>query len=435
MGDIAIRVEKLSKHFKIAAGLGRHDTLRDQLTETMKGLLHRNGHRPAHGAVASSVETFWALKEVSFEVRKGEAVGIIGRNGAGKSTLLKILSRITEPTEGRVDIHGRVGSLLEVGTGFHNELTGRENIFLNGAILGMRKTEIRRKFDEIVAFAEVQRFIDTPVKHYSTGMYLRLAFSVAAHLEPEILIIDEVLAVGDAEFQKKCLDQMENVGQQGRTVIFVSHNMPAIARLCERAVLLNEGGLLKDGPSHQVIGAYLNSGIGTSAVREWHDLTKAPGTDVVRLCAMRLRGADGRITDRLDIRESIGLEMEYVVLKDGYVVIPHFSVHNEGGLQLFTIVDTDSEWRGRRRPAGRYISTAWIPGNFLRDGTIIVGPAVNTVHPSILHFHARDAVAFCVIDSFDGNSARGDFPGVLNGVVRPILHWATQRINEKEERL
>jgi lipopolysaccharide transport system ATP-binding protein len=430
MGETAIRVEKLSKQLSIGAGFRRHDTLRDQLTQTIKGLIRRNGRRPADGAVSNSIDTFWALKDVSFEVRKGEAVGIIGRNGAGKSTLLKILSRITEPTEGRVDIHGRVGSLLEVGTGFHSELTGRENIFLNGAILGMRKTEIQRKFEEIVAFAEVERFIDTQVKHYSTGMYLRLAFSVAAHLEPEILIIDEVLAVGDAEFQKKCLEKMENVGQQGRTVIFVSHNMAAIARLCERAILLNEGGLLKDGPSHQVIGAYLNSGIGTSALREWHDQTKAPGTNVLRLCAMRLRGADGQITDRLDIREPIGLEMEYVVLEDGYVVIPHFSVHNEGGLQLFSVVDTDSDWRGRRRPAGRYISTAWIPGNFLAEGTIIVGPAANTLHPNILHFHARDAVAFCVVDSFDGNSARGDFAGVLSGVVRPILRWATQRVTE-----
>ena len=222
----------------------------------------------------TGARSIWALKDVSFDINRGEVVGIIGRNGAGKSTLLKILSEITEPTEGRVEIHGRVGSLLEVGTGFHPELTGRENVYLNGAILGMKRAEIERKFDEIVAFAEVEKFIDTPVKHYSSGMYLRLAFAVAAHLEPEILIVDEVLAVGDAAFQKKCLGKMAGVAKEGRTVLFVSHNMPAITRLCERAILLDEGRLLQDGVSHQVVKAYLNAGLGTTAMREWPDPTK-----------------------------------------------------------------------------------------------------------------------------------------------------------------
>ena len=225
---------------------------------------------------------------MSFDVRPGEVVGLIGRNGAGKSTLLKVLSRITDPTRGGVDLCGRVGSLLEVGTGFHPELTGRENIYLSGAILGMKRAEIRRKFDEIVAFAEVERFVDTPVKHYSSGMYLRLAFAVAAHLEPEILLVDEVLAVGDARFQRKCLDKMQDVGQRGRTVLFVSHSMPAITRLCGRAILLEDGTVVADGVSHDVVARYLNSGLGTSATREWLDPRKAPGTDVVRLCAVRV---------------------------------------------------------------------------------------------------------------------------------------------------
>ena len=249
--------------------------MRDHLAESFKSLFHRNGSRSALSAQRDN--TIWALKDVSFTINRGEVVGIIGRNGAGKSTLLKILSRITEPTIGFAEIHGRVGSLLEVGTGFHAELTGRENIYLNGAILGMRKTEIERKFDEIVAFAEVEHFIDTPVKHYSSGMYLRLAFAVAAHLEPEILLVDEVLAVGDAQFQRKCMAKMEDVGRQGRTVLFVSHNMPAVTRLCQRTILLGKGGVQMDGPSHQVAGSYLNSEVGNSAERVWPDVDKGTG--------------------------------------------------------------------------------------------------------------------------------------------------------------
>ncbi len=273
MSDLAIRVENLGKLYKIGARQNRHDTLRDHLVYGIKSLFSRNGDRPAvvgHPSTSSGPlsavsgqpsgsssqpstldsqssihpqppDTIWALKDVSFEIRHGDAVGFVGRNGAGKSTLLKILSRITEPTTGRAEIYGRVGSLLEVGTGFHPELTGRENIFLNGAILGMRKAEIERKFDEIVAFSEVETFIDTPVKRYSSGMRVRLAFSVAAHLEPEILIVDEVLAVGDAEFQKKCLGKMDDVTKQGRTVLFVSHNLVALRRLCDRGLLLDRG--------------------------------------------------------------------------------------------------------------------------------------------------------------------------------------------------
>jgi lipopolysaccharide transport system ATP-binding protein len=253
MGDIAIRVEKLSKQFKIGVAKNRYHTLRDRLTDGFKALFRR------HGRLAPANDTIWALKDMSFEVEQGEVVGIIGPNGAGKSTLLKILSRITEPTEGRAEIYGRVGSLLEVGTGFHPELTGRENIYLNGAILGMRKAEIDRKFDEIVSFAEVERFIDTPVKHYSSGMYVRLAFAVAAHLEPEILLVDEVLAVGDAAFQRKCLGKMGDVAIEGRTVVFVSHNMAAISHLCSRVFLLKFGQVESITDPESAIQMYLRS--------------------------------------------------------------------------------------------------------------------------------------------------------------------------------
>jgi lipopolysaccharide transport system ATP-binding protein len=255
MSDIAIRVENLGKQYRIGKR-ERYQTLRDTLTDTVTAPFRwlRNG-RSANGN--SAPDHIWALKDVSFEIPRGEVVGIIGRNGAGKSTLLKVLSRITEPTEGHAEIHGRVGSLLEVGTGFHPELTGRENIYLNGAILGMRKAEIARKFDEIVAFAEIEKFLDTPVKHYSSGMYMRLAFAVAAHLDPEILIVDEVLAVGDAQFQKKCLGKIGDVAKQGRTVILVSHNIGAIRQLCHRSLLLKSGSLSFYGATQACVQEYL----------------------------------------------------------------------------------------------------------------------------------------------------------------------------------
>ncbi|MGE5305783.1 MAG: ABC transporter ATP-binding protein [Alphaproteobacteria bacterium] len=262
MSNIAIRVDQLSKQYKIGVAKQRHDTLRDAITESLKSIFRSNGHGSAPDLRCSAPsDTIWALKDVSFEVKHGEVIGLIGRNGAGKSTLLKILSRITGPSDGRAEIYGRVGSLLEVGTGFHGELTGRENIYLNGAILGMKKWEIEKKFDKIVAFAEVGKFVDTPVKRYSSGMFVRLAFAVAAHLEPEILIVDEVLAVGDTAFQKKCLGKMSDVAREGRTVLFVSHSMPAIQALCRRIMWIHEGALKQDGHPDAVIPAYLKSGL------------------------------------------------------------------------------------------------------------------------------------------------------------------------------
>ena len=419
MSDIAIRVEHLSKQYAIGTGKYRYDTLRDQLAESAKVLFRRNGHPHV------SKETIWALKDISFEIKKAEVVGIIGRNGAGKSTLLKILSRITKPTSGYANIHGRVGSLLEVGTGFHPELTGRENIYLNGAILGMRKAEIDRKFDEIVAFAETEKFIDTPVKHYSSGMYLRLAFAVAAHLEPEILIVDEVLAVGDAHFQKKCLNKMQDVGHQGRTVLFVSHNMPAITRLCERVILLDEGRVLRDGPSHHVVSMYLNSGLSTMAAREWPDPAKAPGGEVARLRAVRIRAEDGQIMEAVDIRQPVRIEMEYEVLQPGYLLMPNFQFFNGEGLHIFSTHDTDPALRRCARQIGRYVSTVWIPGNLLTDGTILVGVGLETVAPAAVQFYEPDAIGFQVIESFDcdGESARGGYGGHIGGVMRPLLKW------------
>lgn len=425
MSKLAIRVDGLSKEYIIGEKKEKYKTLRDSITNMaesstrkVRSLLGGSDRRQ------TAPTKIWALKDISFEVSQGEVVGIIGRNGAGKSTLLKILSRITGPTDGSAEIHGRVGSLLEVGTGFHPELTGRENIYLNGAIMGMKKAYIDRKIDEIVAFAEVEKFIYTAVKHYSSGMYLRLAFAVAAHLEPEILLVDEVLAVGDASFQRKCLNKMQAVGQEGRTVIFISHNMPAVTRLCKRTVLLSDGCVLADGPSQQVVGAYLNSGLGTTAERRWDDPAKTPGNDIVRLESVRVRTEDGTTTDAVDIRQPVGLEMKYEVLKPGHTLVPNYHLYNEEGVCVFVAGDADERWRRPSLP-GRYTSTAWIPGNLLSEGTLIIGAAVSTMDPVTVHFYEREAVAFQVIDSLDGDSARGGFAGHIPGVVRPLLRWTT----------
>jgi lipopolysaccharide transport system ATP-binding protein len=328
---------------------------------------------------------------------------------------------------GRVEVHGRVGSLLEVGTGFHPELTGRDNVFLNGSILGMDRAYIARRFDEIVEFAGVERFIDTPVKRYSSGMYLRLAFAVAAHLEPDVLILDEVLAVGDAAFQKKCLGKMREVASHGRTVLFVSHDIAAVTRLCTRALLMRDGGVAADGPAHEVARLYMRSGLGSRAARDWPDARRAPGNNVARLVSARVRTADGRTVESVDIREPVGVELTYEVLEPGHVLVPNFHFANEDGVRAFVLHDTDPAWRRRPRPRGLYVSTAWLPANFLAEGMLVVGVALSTHVPLAVHAHEEEAVAFQVIDSPDGDGARGDYVGAMPGVVRPLVEWTTER--------
>ncbi len=427
MSNLAVHAEKLSKKFLIGHERNRYKTLRDSLSKALTAPFRRAARllRGESYGATEMTETLWALRDVSFEIKQGELVGIIGRNGAGKSTLLKVLSRITDPTTGFAEIHGRVSSLIEVGTGFHPELTGRDNIYLNGAILGMKRTEISRKFDEIVAFSGVEKFIDTPVKHYSSGMYLRLAFAVAAHLEPEILIVDEVLAVGDAAFQRKCLSKMENVGREGRTVLFVSHNLEAITRLCDRAIMLEDGKVLQDGPSSEVVSGYLNSTLKLSASRQWADLEEAPGNDIVRLIAVAVLDQNGSVCEAVDIRQPVKIMMSYIVRQSGHVLAPEFVLHNQDGVCAFVTLDSDYTWRRRPRPAGYYRSAVLIPGNFLAEGTHILETNIVTLIPYACHVREKDVAAFQVFDSLEGESARGDYAGKMRGVVRPLLQWST----------
>lgn len=435
--DIAVKVEGLSKVYRIGLKEQAHDNLTSTVIDFIRSPLrnyrkYRSLYRFDDVAAGDSTtagvtpaDIVWALRDVSFDIHNGEVVGFIGRNGAGKSTLLKILSRITPPTSGRAEMRGRVSSLLEVGTGFHRELTGRENVYLNGTILGMTKREVDRKFDEIVDFSGIERFLDTPVKRYSSGMSVRLAFSVAAHLEPEILIVDEVLAVGDAAFQQKCIDKMQDVGKQGRTILFVSHNMAAVNMLCSRALLIQDGRVTKSGPTDEVITAYTNSGSVQPAAWEWPDPAKAPGAEVVRLRALRIVSREGKVVGSVDIRDEIGIQMIYDVLKPGFQLLPHYMVYNEQGVLVFNTQDQNPTWRKRARDTGTYTSTAWIPGNFLSPGRLFVSAATITRSPEIPQFHEQQVVSFNVLDNMGEGTARGDWGGWFGGVVRPLLDWQT----------
>lgn len=418
--DLAISVRGISKAYLISPNGQQPTTLREAIARRVR--------RPFQRVYT---ERFWALRDVSLDVRAGEVVGLIGRNGAGKSSLLKILSRITRPTTGRVRLYGRVGSLLEAGAGFHSELTGRENVYLNGVILGMKRREIDRQFDAIVEFAGIGQFIDVPVKRYSSGMYVRLAFAVAAHLQPEILLVDEVLAVGDADFQKKCLGTMHDVAESGRTVIFVSHNMAAVASLCQRAIVLERGRHVFDGPAAQAVDFYLRSGQITSAERTWPSQADAPGDDTVRLRSVRVRSVDGNTCSSIDIREPVGIELQYEVLNDGELLAPGIQLYNDSGTLVFVAYDQSEPWRRRPRPAGTYRSVVWIPGNFLSDCGYALSSTIVTMSPSepIVHCLEDNSVAFRVVESLEGATARGDYGGRMPGVVRPLLEWTTELLD------
>jgi lipopolysaccharide transport system ATP-binding protein len=415
MSDLAIRVEHMGKQYRIGTPAVRYRTLRDSLAEW--------GRRRREDAP----DKFWALRDISFDVAQGKVLGVIGRNGAGKSTLLKILSRVTEPTEGCAEIRGRVGSLLEVGTGFHPELTGRENIYLNGAILSMKRTEIDRKFDEIVAFSEVDKFIDTPVKRYSSGMYLRLAFAVAAHLEPEILVVDEVLAVGDAEFQRKCLGKMSDVARQGRTVLFVSHNMSAILRLTEESLVIEKGRLVKRAPTPEAVDYYLSRGFSQEGQHAW--LPQDIPTEAAPFCpqSIRVLNMHEQVSDTVRSTEPVTIEIEYSLdapvtgLRVGLYLI------STRGEYIFTTFDTDDPGLFERysvRPAGHYTSRCTIPPDFLNEGRYMIGMNASSYRIKRF-FQDEQALTFNV----DAAGAPGmHWPEPRLGPVRPRLDWQIKAV-------
>ena len=426
MSSPIISVNGLGKMYKLGATVS-YSTLRDSIVHGFRSLGRRisgNGNFSDRGQRVPDSE-FWALKDISFDVNEGEVVGIIGRNGAGKSTLLKILSEITEPTEGEIRIRGRVASLLEVGTGFHPELSGRENIYLNGAILGMTKAEIKRKFDEIVAFAEIEKFLDTPVKRYSSGMYVRLAFAVAAHLEPEILVVDEVLAVGDAQFQKRCLTKMGDVAKGGRTVLFVSHNMNAVQSLCNRAILLDNGRINAEGSTGEVVGTYLSTSFSPTTEQTWDDIETAPGNEEVKLHRVSIRPVNGTPSDTISIRTPLIVEFDYWNLKPGAYLSVALHVHNELGIEVFcTFPVREPKWLGRPHPVGLFRSICQIPGDLMNDGRHYLDLAVAKNMRDLLYAHGH-ALVFDVQDAIE---RRTSWPGKWPGAVRPDLQWETELI-------
>jgi lipopolysaccharide transport system ATP-binding protein len=427
MSDIVIRVENLGKRYRIGTAPEHYKTLRDTLVAVVSAPVRRLRRGTSESKAGTNASIIWALRDITFEVPRGKVLGIVGRNGAGKSTLLKILSRVTEPTEGSAEILGRVGSLLEVGTGFHPELTGRENIYLNGAILGMKRAEIERKFDEIVAFSEVEQFIDTPVKRYSSGMYLRLAFAVAAHLEPEILVVDEVLAVGDAEFQRKCMGKMSDVAQAGRTVLFVSHNMSAILRLTEETMVLDKGRLVYHAPTPQAVDYYMAAGFTGAGEKVWEAGEIPAEAAPFRPLVLRLLDHKGVVADTLRSTETITVEVEYALDQPITGLRVGIYLLTMRGEYVFTSFDLDDPEQFEKlgvRQAGHYISRCIIPANTLNEGRYVL--AVNASSFKVKRYFWDDhALAFTV----DAIGAPGKhWPEPRLGPLRPALEWVIERL-------
>jgi lipopolysaccharide transport system ATP-binding protein len=416
-----VRVADLSKQYVLGSHESAYATLRESVVEAVRTPFQRlrgdNGSRKR--------KIIWALRNVNFEVAPGEVLGVIGGNGAGKSTLLKILSRITQPTTGRAELFGRVASLLEVGTGFHPELTGRENIYLNGAVLGMKRAELDRKFDQIVEFSELEKFLETPVKRYSSGMYMRLAFAVASHLEPEILVVDEVLAVGDAQFQKRCLGKMRNVATEGRTVLFVSHNMNAVQSLCRRAIWLDHGEVIKEGPVSAVVNEYLASGSARQSEEVWNEIETAPGNDVVRLHRIRVRPENEDSADALTIKTPFVMEVEYWNLLPGTRLHVALHLYTEQDIIAFTTGNgAQVAANDAYSEAGLFRGTCYVPGELLNIGrhrfVVLLVKDGNTVV-----YRHESAVSFEILDR---NAGEAGFYGREPGVVQPALKWTTEQI-------
>lgn len=433
MSDTVLKVENLYKRYRLgtvgAASFkedlqrlwakiqGKPDPFEQYITANELSAI-----KSADEMKALKARYVWALQDINFEVKQGEILGIIGKNGAGKSTLLKILSKTTAPTRGQVKVKGRVASLLEVGTGFHPELTGRENIFLNGHILGMNRHEIRARLDEIIDFAGVEAYLDTPVKRYSSGMYVRLAFAVAAHLLADILIVDEVLAVGDAEFQKKCIGKMKDVSSgEGRTVLFVSHNMVAVNTLCTSGLFIRNGKIDYWGTTKSVVNKYLSSENAIVSERIWNE-NNSPGDDVARLLEARIIDENHQTIQAVEIAHRVGVQYKYRVLKGGKERIPNIHVYNKKGECVFV---SGAETTEQLTQPGDYSVIAWIPGNFLNDGTYLVGIALSTMSPVTVHFYEQEALIFEVIEN--ANERPNKYNQAIPGVVRPLLDWHIQQ--------
>ena len=431
VNNTVIKVDGLGKEYNIGAlhKKQQHDTLRDKIASSFKSTKKHLAHRKS---TMLGADKFWALRDVSFEVKRGEVLGIIGKNGAGKSTLLKILCKVTSPTEGKAFLKGRIGTLLEVGTGFHAELTGRENIYLSGAILGMKKAYIDRKEDEIIAFSGVDKFIDTPVKRYSSGMLVRLGFAVAAHLEPEILLIDEVLAVGDDSFKKKCLGKISSISQEGRTVLFVSHNMIAIKQFCNRAMLIEKGSILMDSDAIEVVSYYQQTaGNEPNAEKVWIE-GKAPGNDIGQLQRVRISDSNGNLSQSIRSNQQINVYIDFHNSRDGACLGCTIMLFNiEGECVFSSMSNQDTNWHGRSMPAGNYSTLCCIPGDLLADGSYTV-TIILWGDGYSWGVRANDVVSFEVHD--DENSVRGDFSGEILGIIRPRLEWHTTLSNKLDTR-
>jgi lipopolysaccharide transport system ATP-binding protein len=424
MNKPIIEIKGIGKKYNITHQRGSYVALRDVLTNILKSPFKFAKAKAKQVVGLETKEEFWALRNVSLDINKGDIVGINGHNGAGKTTLLKILTGITPPTEGEIVMRGRVASLLEVGTGFHPELTGRENIFLNGAILGMTKKEIVRKFDEIVAFSGVEKFLDTPVKYYSSGMYVRLAFSVAAHMEPDILLVDEVLAVGDAEFQKKCLGKMEEVTtEEGRTILFVSHNMAAIQRLCAKTIWLEKGEVREFGKTEEVVGNYLTHTSSRTTEARW-EKDNAPGDNVAILHSARVVDENHHTIPFTNANSKIGIEFTYEILKSGHTPIPNIHIYTVAGERAFM---SHEEFDEKLGVVGKHRATMWIPENLLNEGTYVAGVVLSTMMPLTIHFSQQDALVFSVVEDIM-NARKSDFNQKIPGIVRPRLKWETVQV-------
>ncbi len=426
----ALEVERLSKLYRlgeVGTGTLSHDL--NQWWHKLRGKPNPYAKvGEANDRAANSDNAYvWALRDINFNVEEGEVLGIVGHNGAGKSTLLKVLSRVTGPTEGEVRGRGRIASLLEVGTGFHPEMTGRENIYMNGTIMGMTRREIDRKLEEIVDFAGVARYLDTPVKRYSSGMMVRLGFAVAAHLEPEILVLDEVLAVGDAEFQKKAIGKMKDVSRSsGRTVLFVSHNMGAVNTLCNRAILLEKGQMLSEGTAQEITHRYLQGRVEQfGALVEWSS-ADAPGDEMVRLDRVRILGENRDKIEFLDVRHCAYIELEYRILDANCNPIPNYHLYSSEGFKIATLVDPA---KNRNYGTGRYRSTLQIPAHFFNEGDFILGVALSSMAPLQIHYQDQQLLPFRVVDNLE-SPTRNEYKGSFQGALRPMMEWGLERTSE-----